>query len=48
MVGGVDLGEWLVQRGLHDLGRCRAMKTVWIYINTDAPPGDVDHLQVFW
>jgi hypothetical protein len=23
------------------------MKTVWIYINTDALPGDVDHLQVF-
>jgi hypothetical protein len=23
------------------------MKTVWIYINTEALPGDVDHLQVF-
>lgn len=23
------------------------MKTVWIYINTDALPGDVDHIQVF-
>jgi hypothetical protein len=23
------------------------MKTVWIYINTDALPGDVDHLKVF-
>jgi hypothetical protein len=23
------------------------MKTVWIYVNTDSLPGDVDHLQVF-
>jgi hypothetical protein len=23
------------------------MKTVWIYVNTDTLPGDVDHLQVF-
>jgi hypothetical protein len=23
------------------------MKTVWIYINTDALPGDVDYVQVF-
>jgi hypothetical protein len=23
------------------------MKTVWIYVNTDAIPGDGDHLQVF-
>jgi hypothetical protein len=23
------------------------MKTVWIYVNTDALPGDVNHLQVF-
>jgi hypothetical protein len=23
------------------------MKTVWIYIDTDALPRDVDHLQVF-
>jgi hypothetical protein len=23
------------------------MKTVWIYVNTAAQPGDVDHLQVF-
>jgi hypothetical protein len=23
------------------------MKTVWIYVNTDALPGDVNHIQVF-
>ena len=23
------------------------MKAVWIYVNTDVLPGDVDHLQVF-
>jgi hypothetical protein len=23
------------------------MKTVWIYVNSDAIPGDGDHLQVF-
>jgi hypothetical protein len=23
------------------------MKTVWIYVNTDALPGDVDYLKVF-
>jgi hypothetical protein len=23
------------------------MKTVWIYVNTDALPGDVNHLQIF-
>ena len=23
------------------------MKTVWIYVDTDTLPGDVDHLQVF-
>jgi hypothetical protein len=23
------------------------MKTVWIYVNVDAEPGDVDYLQVF-
>ena len=23
------------------------MKTVWIYVDTDILPGDVDHLQVF-
>ena len=23
------------------------MKTVWIYVDTDLLPGDVDHLQVF-
>jgi hypothetical protein len=23
------------------------MKTVWIYVNTDALPGDVNYLQVF-
>jgi hypothetical protein len=28
-------------------GGRRLMKTVWIYINTDALPGDVEHLKVF-
>ena len=23
------------------------METAWIYVNTDADPGDVDYLQVF-
>ena len=23
------------------------MNTVWIYVNTDTLPGDVDHLQAF-
>jgi hypothetical protein len=23
------------------------MKTVWIYVDTDLQPGDIDHLQVF-
>jgi hypothetical protein len=39
--------EYPPRKAKPNAGRGDPMKTVWVYVDTKLPPGDVDHLQVF-